>query len=96
MGVEMDEEGDLSDGGGCESGCGAGAGRRGMGGGSLARRAEVVSSGPPRPPASHELVPARASKDHGVRVARASKMATGVHPATVPSVPPPTVATKVQ
>ena len=42
-----------------------------------------------------ETVPARASKGHGVRAARAAKMVTGVDPAAGPSVPSLTVAAGV-
>ena len=76
MGVEMDGEGDVSDGREGESGCGADApGARRSGG---RWRGGDGAAAPPRPPASYELVPARESKHHDVRAARAAKMVTGV------------------
>ena len=92
MGVEMDGEGDVSDWREFGNVCGASApgarrsGGRWRGGGGAA--------GTPRPTASHEFVPVRASKAHDVRAARAAKMATGVDPAAGPGVTPPTVAIK--
>ena len=44
-------------------------------------RGKGRAAGPPRPPASYELVPARESKHHDVRAARAAKTVTGVDPA---------------
>ena len=93
LGLEMDGEGDVSD--GREGGSWCGAGTPGVRRSRGRWRGGGGAAGPPRSPASHELVPARESKCHDVRAARVAEMATGVVPAAGPGVPPLTVAIKV-